>query len=143
MKLSGYVTVILVVGLCFAIIGNVVNDFETEYSDVDVNTSWETKYDYSSEINESLSGLKENFDIIADEDEGWFSKLTAGITAIPKIIIVVPAAMFTTISYGIIILVDVGATIGIPSFVMVFATITLFLLTIFKLVAFWHRSREV
>ena len=135
--------IILMVGLCFAIVGSVVNDFEVEYPDIDVNTSWEGDYDYTSEINDSISGLKDKFDIIADEDEGWFSKLTAGISAIPKAIVVVPAVMFKTVSYGLIILVEVGTKIGVPSFVTVFATIGVFTIVIFKLVAFWHRSREV
>ncbi|MBA7490712.1 hypothetical protein ES702_01255 [subsurface metagenome] len=143
MKSSGYITIILMVGLCFAIVGSVVNDFEIQYPAIDVNTSWSGKYDYTSGINESISGLKDKFDIIADEDEGWFSKLTAGISAIPKAIVIVPLVMFKTISYGLIILVEVGTEIGIPSFVTVFATIGIFTIVVFKLVAFWHRSKEV
>lgn len=143
MKLSGYIMIILTVGLCFAMVGSVINDFEVQYPDVDINTSWEDEYDYTNEINESISGLKDKFDIIADEDEGWFSKLTAGISAVPKAIIVVPVVIFQTISYGLIILVKIGNEVGIPSFVIVFATVAIILIVIFKLVAFWHRSREV
>ena len=143
MKLSGYITIILMVGLCFAMVGSVVTDFETEYPEIDVNSSWETKYNYADEINQSLSGLKEQFDIISDEDEGWFAKLTAGISAIPKAIIFVPSVLFGTIAYGLIILVDVGTEIGIPPFVSGFAIVAVILFIIFKLVAFWHRSNQV
>ena len=65
MKSSGYILIILMVGLCFAIVGSVVNDFETQYPDIEVNTSWESDYDYTSEINDSISGLKDKFDIIS------------------------------------------------------------------------------
>lgn len=140
MKISGYITIILAVGLCFAIVGSIVDDFETEYPSIDVNTSWEDEYDYTGEINESISGIKDKFDIIADED-AWFGiKIYAGAAILLKAIIVVPSVIFKTIGYGLIILVKVGTDIGVPAFVTVFATVGIVLVVIFKLVSFWHRS---
>lgn len=133
----------LMVGLVFAMVGSIINDFETQYPDINVNTSWEDEYDYRDEINESVSSLKDKLDIITDEEEGWFSKIAAGITAVPRAIILVPVVMFETISYGLIILVKVGNDIGIPSFVIAFTTIAVILILIFKLISFFQRSREI
>ena len=143
MKVSGYITIILMVGLVFASIGSIVHDFETQYPDIEVNTSWEDEYNYADEINQSMGKLKEKFDIIGDEEEGWFSKMTAGITAIPRALIFVVSATFTTVSYGIIMLTQISTDMLIPGFIVVFATTAIFVIVIFKLVAHYSKSNQV
>ena len=129
------------VGLIFAVVASILSDFETQYPDVMINKSWEEKYDYVDEINESVISLKEKFDIIGDEDIGWFSKLAAGITAVPIAIVTVPVVLFKTVSYGIIIITSLGEEIGIPSFVIYFAVVAILIIIVFALVSFWHRAR--
>ncbi len=141
MKLSGFVLIILMVGLTFAVVGTIIDDFEVQYPDVDINQTWEDKYDYTEEINESVYGLKTRFDIIGNEEAGWFSQLTAGIAAIPLAIIFVPVVVFKTMSYAVIILSSISAEVGIPPFVTVFAIVAIIVVLIFGLVSFWHRSR--
>lgn len=141
MKLSGYILIILMTGLCFAIVGSIVNDFAVYYPDVQINTSWETKYNYANSINQSVSGVKERFDIIEDEDTGWFTKLTAGIEAVPLAIITVPRVMFETIATGFTIVSDLGKEIGIPPFVITITIIAIIIIVLFALVSFWHRSK--
>ena len=140
MKLSMLITGILMIGLVFAMIASVVNDFETQYQDVSIGSNF-TKYDYSSSINDRVQDLKEQFDIIGDEDQGWFSKIAAGITAIPKAIIFIPAVMFQSLVYGVNILTGIGSDIGIPSFVTTFAIIAMSVILVFALASFWHRSK--
>jgi len=132
---------ILMVGLVFAIVASILSDFETQYPNIIVNKSWEEQYNYADEINESVISLKEKFDIIGDDDIGWFSKLTAGITAVPIAIITVPAVLFKTISYGITIVTSLGTEIGVPAFVTYFAIVAILIIIIFALVSFWHRSK--
>ncbi|GAF88084.1 unnamed protein product [marine sediment metagenome] len=129
------------VGLGFALVGTVIEDFETQYPNVSVSENF-SKYDYSKEINESMGGLKKEFDIIGDEDIGWFSKIAAGITAIPKAIIAVPVTIFQTMRYGISIFSSVGSDIfKIPEEIINFGVVALFIIIIFALVSFWHRSK--
>jgi len=141
MKISSYILIVLMVGLVFAIVGSIVSDFGTQYPDIIINKSWEDQYNYADEINESVISLKEKFDIIGDEDVGWFSKLAAGITAIPIAIITVPVVLFKTVSYGITIITSLGTEIGVPAFVTYFAIIAILIIIVFALVSFWHRAR--
>jgi len=141
MKLSGFILIILVVGLSFALVASVISDFETQYPEVDVNTTWEDDYDYTEEINESVYGIKTRFDIVGNEETGWFSKLTVGISAIPLAIIFIPVVIFKTMTYAIEILSNVAVDIGVPPFVIIFAIIALIVIILFGLVAFWHRSK--
>ncbi len=141
MKISSYILIILMVGLIFSVVASIISDFETQYPEITINKSWEEKYSYIDEINESVISLKEKFDIIGDEDIGWFSKLTAGITAIPIAIVTVPVVLFKTVSYGIIIITSLGEEIGIPAFVIYFAIVAIIIIIVFALVSFWHRAR--
>ena len=141
MKLSGYILIILMTGLIFAVVGSVVNDFATYYPDVQINTSWEDEYNFADTLNDSVSGIKEKFDTIEDEDAGWFSKIAAGITAVPLAIITVPRVIFETIGTGIAIISDLGAVIGIPQFVITISIIAIIIIVLFALVSFWHRSK--
>ncbi len=141
MKMSGYILLVLIVGLVFAVVASILSDFETQYPDVIINKSWEEQYDYADEINESIISLKDKFDIIGDEDIGWFSKLAAGITAVPIAIVTVPVVLFKTISYGITIITSLGTEIGVPAFVTYFAVIAILIIIVFALVSFWHRGR--
>ena len=138
-KLSIFVSVILVVGLTFAVIGSIVDDFEDSYPDIDVNTSWSDEYDYSERVNDTVYDIKEDFDVITDEDKGWFERLGAGVTAIPEAIIVVPSIIFKTFVYAVTIMTDVGEEVGIPPFVITFGVVALIVGIIFILVSYWRR----
>ena len=129
------------VGLVFAVVASIISDFETQYPDVTINKSWEEQYNYADEINDSVISLKEKFDLIGDEDIGWFSKLAAGITAVPIAIVTVPVVLFKTVSYGITIISSLGTEIGVPAFVTYFAVIAILIIIVFGLVSFWHRAR--
>ena len=133
--------IVLVIGFSFALVGSVIYDFETQYPEVDVNTTWENTYDYTSEINKTVDDIKVKFDIIGSEETGWFSKIAAGITAIPKAIIAVPTVLFQTAKYALIILSDISSIIGLPDFVLPFATVAFIVVLLFGLVSFWHRSK--
>jgi len=141
MRLSSYILVVLTIGLCFALVGYVVNDFEVYYPDINVDTAWEDDYDYVNEINSSMGGVQEKFDKIADEDIGWFSQITTGIVAIPIVIIAMPVVIFKTIKYAILIFSSVATNIGIPPFVQLFGTLAIIIVITFALISFWHRWR--
>ncbi len=141
MKLSMFILLILVVGLSFSLVGSIIHDFETQYPEVNVNTTWEDDYDYSSEINESVYGIKTRFDIIGSEETGWFSKLTAGISAVPLAIIFIPVVIFKTMAYAINIISSIPKIISVPPYVIIFGIVALIVVILFGLVSFWHRSK--
>jgi len=141
MKLSGYILITVIIGLAFASVGMFVNDLSSSYPDVEIDTSWETEYNYAQNINQSVSPLKEKFDTIENGDAGWFSKVSAGITAVPFATITVPKIIFETMSFSGTIISQLGVAIGVPTWILTIATMCLIIIILFALVSFWHRSR--
>ncbi len=141
MKLSNFITMILVIGLSFALVGAIITDLETNYPEVDINSTWEDDYDYTEEINKSTYGLKTRFDDIGDEDAGWWTRITAGITAIPLAVIFVPSIIIKTLIYSVEIFTNIAKAVGIPPFVVVFGIVAILVIMMFGLIAFWHRSK--
>ena len=139
MKLSSYILVVLAIGLCFALVGNVVNDFETYYPDINVDTAWEDEYNYVEELNDSVSLVINGFNKIKDTKLGWFSEVTATIVAIPLAIIVLPGVIFSTLKYTGIIFTSVANEIGIPDYVIWFGSVAIIVVITFSLISFWHR----
>lgn len=141
MKAGEFVLIILMVALVFTTVGLIVSDFETQYPDVDVNTSWSEDYDYSDQINESATDLKDKFETITNDETGWFAKAIAGITAVPTVIIFVPSVILESLVNGIKIVVGLGDDIGIPAVIITYAIIGLMIIIIFALIGWWHRSK--
>jgi len=141
MKLSSYILIVLMIGLCFAIVGNVIGEFETSYPNIDVNTSWSDDYNYADEISDSMRGLQSKFATISDPDAGWFSKVGAGIIAIPNVVIAIPTILVKTIGYITTIITDVGTELKIPGFVIALGITSMIVIIIFGLISFWHRSK--
>jgi len=139
MKLSGYVSVLLVVAVIFLMVGLIVEDMETQYPETSVNKSaWQGKYDYTTEINESVSDLKDKFDIIQDDEEGWFERVGAGIVVIPKVIIFVPQVLLASLTNAIKLVAGIGEELSIPPAVIYIGITALLVIIIFGLISFWY-----
>lgn len=142
MKLSGFIMVVLIIGLAFAIIGSIVGDMEQAYPEIDVNTSWETGYNYTGDIEAAINPLKTQFEILGDEEEAWFpKKLVAIVAAIPAAIISIPAVIIVTMAHGVSIMSKAGSEVGIPPFVISIGIVALTIIIIFAIASFWHRSK--
>jgi len=141
MKTSGFISIVIMIGLCFAMVGSMMGEFQTSYPSLDVNTSWANKYNYAEEISGSMDTLQTKFATLSDPDAGWFAKLGAGITAIPNVVIAVPTILIKTIGYITTIVSDVGEELKIPSFVITLGLTSLIVIIIFGLISFWHRSK--
>jgi len=139
MKLSGYIIILLVVGLAFTMVGSVVNDLQEYYPNPDINTSWSTKYDISSTIDAKMATLEENTQTIS-KTKGW-TQLAATIAAIPNAVTIIPAIMIELMNNGLEFITDIGAEIGIPFYILKIAGIALIVLIIFGIVSFLYRSK--
>ena len=140
MKVSSFVFMLLTIGLIFTIVGLIINDNETEYG-VDIDSSWEDEWDYSTEINSSVHSLKDKFDTISDEEEGWFTRISAGIVAIPEAVIFVPRVILQTLGNSLNFVAGAGEVIGIPPEIITFGIIAVIVGVIFALVAYWRRYK--
>lgn len=141
MKLSGYILIVLMIGFCFALVGSVILDFETQYPDIDVNTSWESKYSYQSQLKNETTLLQSMIEKMNSEDIGWFKRTLLGVAAIPVAIFTAIGTMIKSLGYGITIITGVGKDIGVPAFVLPFV-ITAFTIIILWGIISWWRSKS-
>ena len=141
MKLSGYILVILMVGFCFALVGSVIQDFETYYPNTTINTSWESEYSYQGEIKNETTLLQTMIEKMNNENTGWILMALIGVAAIPVAILTAMGTMIKSLGYGIIILSGVGKDVGIPDFVLPFAITALTIIILWGIISWW-RSRS-
>jgi len=141
MKISSIVLMIVLVGFIFATVGLIVSDLETQYPEVTVNSSWSSKYDYSSEINQSAIRIKNLFENIGEREGGWL--LLTGITAFPIAVVETVKIVILSLGKGISIVTGIGSDIGIPNTIIGFLIVIVILIIIFSLVKFWRKTEEV
>jgi len=131
MKLVSYILIVLMIGFMFTLVATMVTDMQTYYPDYTIDTSeWNSTYDYSSDINNSMAGLQEKLKILGDEDKGWFPKLAAGITVIPLAVIEIPSILISTLIYGNNIISGVLHGL-VPEFVITFIILALLVTILF------------
>jgi len=141
MKISLIVITIVVIGFIFATVGLIVNDLETQYPEIQIDSSWQTKYDYSKEINESAIKIKDLFENIGEKEGGWL--LLTGISAFPIAVIETVKIVILSLTKGVAIVAGIGTDIGIPPIIQTFIIIVITLIIIFSLVRFWRKTEEV
>lgn len=130
---------ILVVGGILFIMQSMITDGSNAY-DVPVNTSaWQSQYDYVNQTNETIAPLTEAFNKIGDENNGWFTKLTAGISAIPKAIILIPQLLFDSFASTGSIMTGFATSLNLPQQLIILIGVMLLVWGIIKLVEMYQR----
>jgi len=140
MKISGYVMIILMVGLGFAMVGSIVSDMQVQYPNTTVGTNF-TEYDYQEQIASNHTLLQSLIEDMADEETGWILKVLIGVAAVPVAILTAMVVLIKSLGIGIIILTSIGSDIGIPSFVIAFAVTALTVLVVWGILSWWRRSK--
>lgn len=141
MKLSTFIVTILVISGIFFVFAEMIRESNDQFPDNSINSSeWEDRYDYIDDVNETFSPIEIALKTIQDEDEGWFSKLTAGITAIPYALLIVPQAIFGSIVFGGSIIVGFFGVWGVPQKIITLALVMILIWAIFKLVEFFNKT---
>jgi len=141
MRATDYLFLVVIIGLVVGIVTLGVEDFNTMEAgnpiDIENLTSG---YDNTATINSEINGSLEAFKTLGDDDASWFSKVAAGIIAIPKAVIGFPLLILSGI--GMLTGMISTATNGIiPPFVA-YALITLIMIMIFRrFMEFFQRAR--
>jgi len=141
MKISTIVIMVVMIGFVFATVGLIVNDLETQYPSVEINSSWSSKYDYSSEINQSATKIKDLFSEIGEKEGGWL--LLTGITAFPTAVVEAVKIVLVSLIKGVAITTGIGTDLGIDKTILVFLVVIITLIVVFSLVRFWRKTEEV
>ena len=139
MKISVFVVVLLMVGVVLFVMVQMVKEAEELY-DIEINkTGWEGKYDFASDINDSIQPIKESIDDIADEEKGWLEKVGAGFTGIIAAVTFLPTLVWNTGKLGGELITGLGGSLGIPGYLILVFIIMLTAWGIFKLIEFLQR----
>jgi hypothetical protein len=140
MKLSQFLIFVVAVAGMFFIFGLMSQEASVNYPDSNINDSeWLGKYDYSEQINESISPLQTAISDIGDDSKGWFSQVTSGIIAIPTAVIALPTLFFQTVANGGRIVAGTFTTLKIPTQLVAIVLIMIFIWVIFKLVEIYNK----
>lgn len=139
MKISDYITILLVVGIIFFVIALMVTEAKDKY-DVDMNTStWENQYDYATTVNESIGPLQEDLDKLSNQETGWLTKIGAGFTGIISAVTLLPNLMWSGFYMGGLLITGIFSSIGVPAYIIGVFTIMLTVWGIIKLIEFLQR----
>lgn len=141
MKLSTFVQYILIVGAVFFLFSLIVTEINTAYPTANISKSeWEDEYDYYDSINETISPLEQKFKVIQDENAGWFTKLTVGISAIPYAVIIMPQVIFGSLEIGGKISTGFLVALAIPGYIILTIILMILIWALFKLVGFFQQT---
>lgn len=153
MKISSFILFLICVSLIFAVYGMMVHESNSQYGQtiqgyVPIDSSnWSGTgndgsggtYDFVYEINGTVGPLVDKFKLITNENEGWFTKLTAGITAIPYAVMLVPDILFTSLMMAGTVVTGFLTALSIPAYFIVAACIMILIWAVFKLLEYYQR----
>lgn len=141
MKLSTFVQYTLIVSAVFFCFALIIGDVNNAYPEAEINTSeWEDQYDYVSDTNSTIYPLEQKFKVIQDENAGFFTKLTSGISAIPYAVIIVPQVIFGSLETGGNITMGFLMALAIPGYLIVIVVLCTLVWALFKLVGFFQQT---
>lgn len=141
MKISTFVMLILIISGVFFTYAEIVREANQNFDEQYLNSSeWEENYDFIDDINETYYPIEQKLKKIQDEDEGWFSKLTEGITALPYAILIIPQSVFGSLVFGSKIIVSFLTAMSIPAKIVTLGLVMLLVWGVFKLIEFFNKT---
>ncbi len=144
MKISNAVIFLVIIAGIFFIFALMIEESNTQYPEANLNSSaWKNQFDYIDRINESVDPLRIDLLEISKEDTGWFKKITTGITAIPKVITIVPATAFNTLVFASLMIGDFFAALKIPQKILTAVILMIFIFLLYKLIEFISNRTRV
>ena len=139
MRISTFVTILLFVGVVFFVMAMMTQEANDKY-DTGINTSnWEDKYDYKTEVNESVNPLIQSIDDITNEEKGWLEKVGSGFTGIISAVTLLPALVWKSFTTGGSLLTGVFSSFGVPAYILSVFIIALTIWGVFQLIQFFQR----
>ena len=137
MKPSATIMLFLVISLAFVSIGFITNDFKTYYG-TDINTTWESQYDYSHEVNQSVYPLQEKL-IELNEAKGFINTVISGGFVLLEAVALVPGILFTSLASVLIMLTNITGQLGVPAPIVAIFIVMSMVAIIFGIMNYIHR----
>jgi len=137
MKPSAIIMLFLVISLAFVSIGLIMNDFKTYYG-TDINTTWESQYDYSESINESVYPLQSKL-IALNEAKGFINTVISGGFVLLEAVALVPGILFSSLTNALVMLVNITGALGIPAPIVAIFIVMSMVAIVFGIMNYIHR----
>lgn len=109
------------------------NKINYEINNISANISVPV-FDYSQDIKDKTEKLENSLSSLTDPEKSFFSKLGAGIMAIPYALIMLPSVILETGQNFYEIIISLGENIGIPESIIRVILIFISVVIIFKLI---------
>jgi hypothetical protein len=132
MKADGIIILILVFSIITIAIGGLIGDIRNNY-DVNVSTSWENKYNFANEINDTVSDIKTSADEVG-KTSGWLS-IISGASALWAGVKTTAILIWNIPGYAISIIRGVASDAGLPPIISDII-IPIFIVMILVVIAF-------
>lgn len=140
MKISTLVQMLLIVSVVFFVVLSMVHEGEQNYN-TDINdTDWTGQYDYVQDVNDSIAPIQKSITTIEQGQAGFLDIVTEGFTGIVAAITLFPRMLFSTASIGSSLILGLGSTLGIPSYIMLALIVSLLAWGVFKLVGILQKE---
>jgi len=142
MKISAMLFFVLIIAGFIFIFASMINEANTQYPSANINaTVWNSsKYNYAGNIESQLKPLQDRFAQITDTDTGFFTKIGAGIIAIPYAIILVPSVVIGSMGVLGNIATSLLTDMGIPAALILLVTIGILIWGVLKMVEFFNKT---
>ncbi len=148
MNIGTFVGIVLIASVVFIGFNLIVNDLEANLIDTGiVNTThfsdeYSTNFNQTEEIKDKFKSIEDGLQTLGNEGS-WWQQLGDFVGAIPIVIVNFPVVVFQTISSAITNMVLILNELGIPTEIVVIASVGLLVWVIFKLINFWKSGSKI
>jgi hypothetical protein len=140
MKISTMIGIFVIIGMLLATFALMTQEAKTYHPSANISDSdWAGKYDYVDDVNRTVAPLKATFEQIEDENTGWFTKITAGIVAIPRAVIAFVSVALSSIIMGGALVTGTLSTFGLPAYFIFGICVVMFIWLMAKLIEIYQR----
>lgn len=139
MKISTFVSMMLIVGVILFVVFQMINESEANYG-IDINQSeWEDKYDFASDVNNEVQPIKDSIDNIQNQESGWLERVGSGFTGIIAAVTFLPSMLWSILTLSTGLVTGLGVALAIPAYLISVGIIMLIVWGVFKLIEFYQR----
>lgn len=139
MKISTFITSLLIVSVFLAVMISMVSEGEQKYGTEINKSEWEGQYDFVEDINDSISPIRESILTVEGGQAGFLDIVAEGFTGIVAAITFFPRMLISVSVLGSDLIVGLGSAFGLPSYITLALIVALVIWGVFKLVEAFHR----
>lgn len=139
MKISTFVSMMLIVGVIMFFVFQMINEAEQNY-DLDINKSeWEDRYDFATDVDNEIQPIKDSIDTIQNQEAGWLERTVSGFTGIIAAITFVPSMLWSIMTLSTGLVTGLGIALAIPAYLITVMIVMLVVWGVMKLIELYQR----